>query len=40
MAKEHEERKAWAIKLLEKAHASYEKQANKSRRHIKFEVGI
>ncbi len=30
MAKEHEERKAWAIKVLEKLHAHYNKQANKS----------
>ncbi len=29
LAKEREERKALAIKLLKKAHASYDKQANK-----------
>ncbi len=39
MAKECEEKKARTIKLLEKAQASYEKQANKLRKHIKFEVG-
>jgi hypothetical protein len=39
MVKECEEKKAQAIKLLEKAEMNYEKQANKSRRHIKFEVG-
>lgn len=39
MAKEYEERKAWAIKLLEKTHASYEKQANKLPRHIEFKMG-
>jgi hypothetical protein len=38
MAKEYEERKARAIKLLEKMHASYEKQANKLRKHIEFKV--
>ncbi len=38
MAKEREERKTQAIKLLEKAQANYEKQANKLRRHIEFEV--
>jgi len=30
MAKEHKESKANAIKLLKKAHASYDKQTNKS----------
>jgi hypothetical protein len=30
MAKEREKKKIWAINLLEKAHISYEKQANKS----------
>jgi hypothetical protein len=39
MAKEHEKSKAHAIKLLKKAHASYDKQINKSRKHIKLEVG-
>jgi hypothetical protein len=39
MAKEHEKRKTWTIKLLEKVHASYEKKTKKSRRHIKFKVG-
>jgi hypothetical protein len=39
MAKECEKRKAQATKLLEKTQASYEKQANKSQRHIEFEVG-
>jgi hypothetical protein len=32
-------RKSQTIKLLEKAQTSYEKQANKSQRHIKFKVG-
>ncbi len=39
LAKEHEVRKAWAIKFLEKAHASYDKQASKLQRHIEFKVG-
>jgi hypothetical protein len=39
MAKEHEERKSQAIKLLEKVYVSYENQANKSQRHVKFKVG-
>ncbi len=39
MVKDHEERKSWAIKLLKKMQASYEKQTNKSRRHIKFKMG-
>jgi hypothetical protein len=39
MAKEHEERKTWAIKLLEKVQTSYENLTNKSQRHIEFEVG-
>ncbi len=39
MAKECEEKKSRAIKLLEKAQASYEKQTIKLRRHIEFEVG-
>jgi len=39
MAKKREERKTRAIKLLEKAQVNYEKQANKLRRHIEFEVG-
>jgi hypothetical protein len=39
MAKECEERKGQAIKLLEKVQMNYEKQANKLRRHIEFEVG-
>ncbi len=39
MAKEHEEKKTWAIKLLEKVQTSYEKQTNKSQRHIEFKVG-
>ncbi len=39
MAKEYEERKSQAIELLEKMHASYEKQANKLRKHIEFKVG-
>jgi hypothetical protein len=39
MAKECEEKKSWAIKLLEKLQANYKKQANKSGRHIEFEVG-
>jgi vacuolar-type H+-ATPase subunit E/Vma4 len=39
MAKECEKRKAQVTKLLEKTQASYEKQANKSQRHIEFEVG-
>jgi hypothetical protein len=39
MAKECEEKKSRAIKLLEKTKTSYEKQANKSQRHIEFEVG-
>jgi hypothetical protein len=37
--KKWEERKAHATKLLKKAQVSYEKQANKSQRHIEFEVG-
>ncbi len=39
MAKECEERKTRAIKLLEKVHVSYVKHTNKSQRHIKFNVG-
>jgi len=39
MAKECEEKKAHAIKLLEEVHVSYVKQANKLQRHIKFKVG-
>ncbi len=39
MAKKCEERKAWAIKLLQKAWVSYEKQTNKLQRHIEFKVG-
>ncbi len=39
MGKEFEERKSRAIKLLEKAQASYEKQANKLQKHIYFKVG-
>jgi hypothetical protein len=38
MTKECEERKTFAIKLLEKVHANYVKQANKLQRHIKFKV--
>jgi hypothetical protein len=38
MAKECEKKKAHAIKLLEKMHVSYVKQANKLQRHIKFKV--
>jgi len=34
MGKEFEERKSQAIKILEKAQASYEKQANKLQKHI------
>jgi len=34
MGKEFEERKSRAIKILEKAQASYEKQANKLQKHI------
>jgi hypothetical protein len=36
MVRKHEEINAWAKKLLEKAHASYENQSNESQRHIKF----
>jgi hypothetical protein len=39
MAEELEERKSWTIKLLKKVQTSYEKQANKSHRHIKFKGG-
>jgi hypothetical protein len=39
LAKKCEEKKTSAIKFLEKAHASYDKQANKLQRHIEFEVG-
>jgi hypothetical protein len=38
MAKECDERKTRAIKLLEKVHVSYVKQANKLQMHIKFKV--
>jgi hypothetical protein len=39
MAKDCEERKSWAIKLLEKMKVSYEKQTNTLWKHIEFEVG-
>jgi len=39
MAKECENRKVRANKLLEKAQVSYEKEVDKSQRHIEFEVG-
>ncbi len=39
MAKECEERKTQAIKLLQKAWASLERQVNKLQRHIELEVG-
>jgi hypothetical protein len=39
MAMDHEKRKSWAIKLLKKMQASYEKQANKSQRHMNFKMG-
>jgi hypothetical protein len=39
MAKDHEEKKSWAIKFLKKMRASYEKQANKSQRCIKLKMG-
>jgi hypothetical protein len=39
ITKDHEERKSWAIKFLKKVQVSYEKQANKSQRHIKFKMG-
>jgi hypothetical protein len=39
MAKECEERKTQAIKLLQKEWASLERQVNKLQRHIELEVG-
>jgi len=39
MAKDCEERKSWAIKLLEKMKVRYEKQTNTLWKHIEFEVG-
>jgi len=38
MAKDCEEKKPWAIKLLEKMKVSYEKQTNTLWKHIEFEV--
>jgi hypothetical protein len=39
MAKERKELNVYAKKLLEEAQARYEKQANKSRKEIQFEIG-
>jgi hypothetical protein len=39
LAKDCEDRKSWAIKLLEKVKASYDKQTNKLWEHIEIEVG-
>ncbi len=38
MVRKYEELNARAKKLLEKAHASYEKQSNETQRHIKFNI--
>jgi hypothetical protein len=38
MAKKHKKMNMQTIKLLEKTHASYEKQANKIQMHIEFEI--
>jgi hypothetical protein len=39
MAKEREEKKSWAIKLLKNMQVTYEKQPNKSQKHIESEMG-
>ncbi len=39
MVKGHKERYAQAKKLLEQAQKWYEKHANKTRKHVEFEVG-
>jgi hypothetical protein len=38
MARKHKKMNMQTIKLLEKTHASYEKQANKIQMHIEFEI--
>ncbi len=38
MVRKHEKLNAQAKKILEKAHASYEKQSNETQRHIKFNI--
>jgi hypothetical protein len=39
MAKKCEEKKSWAIKLLQNTQMSYEKQPNKLQKHIECKVG-
>jgi Zn finger protein HypA/HybF involved in hydrogenase expression len=39
MVKGHEEKYTQAKKLLEQVQKQYEKHANKTRKHVEFEVG-